>query len=115
LSHGILLSRPKLGHPKSDLELFAEEKRQLLDDQRQCHSVESKIGQGKRLLGLDLIGEKLAVTQGSTIAFNVLVMNLEKLQELLSASFTAFLRVILVNEGPRSIRTVLIKVQISAA
>jgi len=49
----------------------------------QHNAVEGKIGQGKRRLGLCLIREKLAVTQGSTIALNVLVMNLEKLLELL--------------------------------
>jgi hypothetical protein len=32
---------------------------------------------------LGLIREKLAITQGSTIALNILVMNLEKLLELL--------------------------------
>jgi hypothetical protein len=61
---------------------LAEEKRQFLDDQRQRNAVEGKIGQGKRRFGLALICEKLAVTQGSTIALNVLVMNREKLLEL---------------------------------
>ena len=69
--------------PSSDPELLAAEKRQFLDDQRQRNAVEGKIGQGKRRFGLGLIREKLAVTQGSTIALNVLVMNLEKLLELL--------------------------------
>lgn len=41
------------------------------------------IGQGMRRYGLDLIREKLATTQGSAIALTVLVMNLEKLLELL--------------------------------
>ena len=76
LRHGIRLSGPRLGRPKSDPELLAEEKRQFLDDQRQRNAVEGKIGQGKRRFGLGLIREKLAVTQGSTIALNVLVMNL---------------------------------------
>jgi hypothetical protein len=62
---------------------LAEDKRQFLDDQRQRNAVEGKIGQGKRRFGLDLIRERLAVTQGSTIALNVLVMNLEKLLEFL--------------------------------
>ena len=39
-------------------------------------AVEGKFGQGKRRFGLDLIREKLALTQGSTIAMNILVMNL---------------------------------------
>jgi hypothetical protein len=87
LRHGIRLSGPRLGRPKSDPELLAEEKRQFLDDQRQRNAVEGKIGQGKRRFGLGLIREKLAVTQGATIALNVLVMNLEKLLELLFVLF----------------------------
>jgi len=83
LRHGIRLSGPRLGRPKSDPELLAEEKRQFRDDQRQRNAVEGKIGQGKRRFGLGLIREKLAVTQGSTFAVNVLVVNLEKLLELL--------------------------------
>ncbi len=77
------LSGPRLGRPKNDPELVAAEKQQFIDDQRQRNAVEGKIGQGKRRFGLGLIREKLAVTQGSTIAINVLVMNLEKLLELL--------------------------------
>ena len=103
------------GHPKSDPELLAEDKRQFLDDQRQRNAVEGKIGQGKRRFGLGLIREKLAVTQGSTIARNVLVMNLEKLLELLFVLFTALLRLLLVKEGGCSIRTVPLKPQIAAA
>jgi hypothetical protein len=115
LRHGIRLSGPRLGRPKSDPELLAEEKRQFLDDQRQRNAVEGKIGQGKRRFGLGLIREKLAVTQGSTIALNVLVMNLEKLLELLFVFFTALLCLLLVKEGGRSIRTVPLKPQIAAA
>jgi len=59
----------------------AEEKRQFIDDQRQRNAVEGKFGQGKRRFGLGLIREKLALTQGSTFAMNILVMNLEKLLE----------------------------------
>lgn len=115
LRHGIRLSGPRLGRPKSDPELLAEEKRQFLDDQRQRNAVEGKIGQGKRRFGLGLIREKLAVTQGSTIALNVLVMNLEKLLELLFVFFTALLRILLVNESGQSIRTMPLKAQIAAA
>jgi IS5 family transposase len=46
LRHGIRLSGPRLGRPKRDPELLAEEKRQLLDDQRQRNAIEGKIGQG---------------------------------------------------------------------
>jgi IS5 family transposase len=65
---------------------------------------------------LGLIREKLAITQGSTVALNVLVMNLvEKLLDLLFVFFTALLRLLLVNEGSRSLRTVPLKPQIAAA
>jgi IS5 family transposase len=64
---------------------------------------------------LGLIHEKLAVTQGSTIALNVLVMNLEKLVELLFVFFTALLRLLLVHEGGDTICTVSPRHQISVA
>ena len=113
--HGIRLSGPRLGRPKNDPELVAAEKQQFINDQRQRNAVEGKIGQGKRRFGLGLIREKLAITQGSMIALNVLVMNLEKLLELLFVLFTALLRLLQVNRGDWSIRAVLVKYQIAAA
>lgn len=113
--HGIRLSGPRLGRPKNDPELVAAEKQQFIDDQRQRNAVEGKIGQGKRRFGLGLIREKLAITQGSMIALNVLVMNLEKLLELLFVLFTALLRLLQVSGGDWSIRTVPVKYQIAAA
>ena len=95
--------------------MVAAEKQQFIDDQRQRNAVEGKIGQGKRRFGLGLIREKLAVTQGSTIALNVLVMNLEKLLELLFVFFIALLRLLLVKEGGQSIRVASLKPQIAAA
>jgi len=115
LRHGIRLSGPRLGRPKSDPELLAEEQRQFLDDQRQRNAVEGKIGQGKRRFGLGLIREKLPVTQGSTIALNVLVMNLEKLLELLFVLISALLRILLVNESGQSVRTLPMKPQMATA
>jgi transposase, IS5 family len=100
--HGIRLSGPRLGRPKSDPELVAEEKRQFLDDQRQRNAVEGKIGQGKRRYGLGLIREKLTVTQGSAIALNVLVMNLEKLLELLYVLFAFWLQLLFGNRAVKS-------------
>ncbi len=61
----------------------AAEKQQFIDDQKQRNAVEGKIGQGKRRYGLALIFEKLPLTQGTSIAMNILVMNLQKLLELL--------------------------------
>ena len=80
--HGIRLSGPRLGRPKNDPELVAAEKQQFIDDQSKRNAVEAKIGEGKRRYGLGLIREKLAATQGSSIAMNILVMNLQKLLNL---------------------------------
>ena len=81
--HSIRLSGPRLGRPKSDPELIAAEKKQFIDDQKQRNAVEGKIGECKRRYGLGLIREKLIATQGSSIAMNILVMNLQKLLQLL--------------------------------
>jgi hypothetical protein len=97
--HKIRLSGPRLGRPKSDPDLVAEEKRQFIDDQRRRNAVEGKFGQGKRRFGLGLICEKLALTQGSTIAMNILVMNLEKLLELLFVLFTCWLHLLWASES----------------
>jgi len=102
--HGVRLSGPRLGRPKNDPELVAAEKRQFIDDQRQRNAVEGKIGQGKRRFGLGLIREKLPATQGSTIALNVLVMNLEKLLELLFVFFAYWLQLLLCNEPGKGSR-----------
>jgi len=100
--HGIRLSGPRLGRPKNDPELVAAAKQQFIDDQRQRNAVEGKIGQGKRRFGLGLIREKLSATQGSTIALNVLVMNLEKLLELLFVFFAYWLQPLLSNRPWKS-------------
>jgi len=91
------------------------DKQQVIDDQRQRNAVEGKIGQRKRRFGLGLIREKLAITQDSMIALNELVMNLEKLLELLFVLFTVLLRLLLVNGGGRSIHNQPLKHQTSAA
>lgn len=83
---------------------MAAEKRQFIDDQRQRNAVEGKIGQGKRRFGLGLIREKLPATQGSTIALNVLVMNLEKLLELLFVFFAYWLQLLLGSEPEKGSR-----------
>lgn len=93
--HGIRLSGPRLGRPKSDPQLLAEEKKQFLDDQRHRNAVEGKIGQGKRRYGLGLIRETLAITQRSAIALNVLVMNLDKLLERLFVILAYWLELLL--------------------
>jgi len=60
--HKIRLSGPRLGRPKSDPDLVAEEKRQFIDDQRRRNAFEGRFGPGKRRFGLGLIREKLALT-----------------------------------------------------
>jgi IS5 family transposase len=97
--HGIRLSGPRLGRPMSDPQLLAQEKKQFLDDQRQRNAVEGKIGLGKRRYGLDLIREKLATTQGSAIAMNVLVMKLEKLLELLYVLLSCWLQLLMAHRA----------------
>lgn len=92
--HGIRLSGPRLGRPRGDPEFLAAEKRQFLDNHRQRNAVEGKIDQGKRRFGLDLIREKLAVTQGSAIAMTMLVMNLEKMMQLLFVLFAFWLEIL---------------------
>jgi transposase, IS5 family len=113
--HGIRLSGPRLGRPKNNPELVAAEKQQFMDDQRQRNAVEGKIGQGKRRFGLGLIREKLAVTQGSTIAMNVLVMNLEKLLELLFVLFACCLQLLLSHEPGRGSRFARLSTQVAPA
>jgi IS5 family transposase len=113
--HGIRLSGLRLRRPKNDPELAADEKQQFIDVQRQRNAVEGKIGQGKRRFGLGLIREKLAATQGSTIAMNVLVMNLEKLLELLFVLVAYWLQLLLSNQPPMGSRFVCISTQITLA
>ena len=94
---------------------MAAEKQQFIDDQRQRNAVEGKIGQGKRRFGLGLIREKLPATQGSTIALNVLVMNLEKLLELLFVFFAYWLQLLLGNEPVKGLRFALLSNQVAPA
>jgi transposase, IS5 family len=113
--HGIRLSGPRLGRPKNDPELVAAERQQFMDDQRQRNAVEGKIGQAKRRFGLGLIREKLAVTQGSTIAMNVLMMNLEKLLELLFVLFAYWIQLLLWNEPKKDLRFAHLSTQVALA
>jgi transposase len=113
--HGIRLSGPRLGRPKNDPQLVAAEKQQFINDQRQRNAVEGKIGEAKRRYGLGLIREKLAVTQASTVAINVLVMNLQKLLDLLFTLFVYWLKLHLGNEPVKSPRFACLSSQIAPA
>jgi hypothetical protein len=113
--HGICLSGPPLGRPRSNPQLVVAEKQQFIDDQRQRNAVEGKIGQGKRRYGLGLIREKLAATQGSTIAINVLVMKLQKLLELLFLLFAYWFQYLLDDGAGKRRQTARLNIQIAPA
>jgi transposase-like protein len=70
---------------------------------------------GKRRYGLDLIREKLAVTQASTIAINVLVLNLQKLLEIPFVLIAYWLQPLLSNEQGERLWFTILKRQISLA
>jgi hypothetical protein len=53
------------------------------------------------------------VTQGSTIALNVLVMNLEKLLVLLFVLFASWLQFLLCNQPGKGSRVVCLSTQLS--
>ncbi len=94
---------------------MAAEKQQFIDDQLQRNAVEGKFGQGKRRYGLGLIREKLAVNQSSTIAINVLVMNLQKLLELLFKLFAYWLQYLLGDGAGKRLQTARLNIQIAPA
>ena len=77
------MSDPRLLRRKCVPQMVAAEKHLLLGEQWQRDADEGKLGHGKRRHGMGLIRGKLAITQGSSIAMNMLMMNLQKRQELL--------------------------------
>lgn len=94
---------------------MAEEKKQFADDQRQRNAVEGKIGQGKRRFGLALFREKLSIIQGSTIGLSVLVMNLEKLLDLLFVLLGCWLQLLMALSSPFKSEVALVGAQPAAA
>jgi IS5 family transposase len=64
---------------------------------------------------LSLIREKLAVTQGSIIAITILVMNLQKLLEVLFVLFAHWLEVVLSNQSEKSSRFWCLSTQVTPA
>ena len=102
---------------------MAAEKQQFIDDQRQRNAVVAEgfyeavgnIGQSNKRFGLGLIREKLAVTPVSTIALNVLVMNLEKLLELLFILFASWLQLFLINHPDKGSRFACLSTQLRHA
>jgi hypothetical protein len=84
-ARGIRLSGPPLGRPPADPLRRGAASRQVYEDQLLRNGIEGKFGQGKRRFGLGRIMSKLAETALTSIAVCFLVMNLQKLLELLSA------------------------------
>ena len=90
--HGIRLSGPRLG-PKGKFE--EQDRKTMLQDNRERNAIEGKIGEGKRRYGLDLIMARLPETSGSVIAMQVLVMNLGKiLRDLFGSIFDGLVAMI---------------------
>jgi IS5 family transposase len=104
-----------LGRPKNDLELVAAEKRQFIDDQRQRNAVEGKTGQGNRRYGMGLMREKLFASQGSPMAINVLVINLQKLLALLFVLVAYWLQLLIDDEAEKMPQTLHAGSQVSPA
>jgi hypothetical protein len=95
--------------------LVAAERRQFINDQRQRNAVEGKIGQGKRRYGLGLIREKLSAAQASSIAMNILVMNLQKLLELLFVFFALWWQLLASTASAQSSNSGSLSYQLSGA
>ena len=105
----------RLGGAKNDPALVASEKQIALEDQRKQNDVEGKICQARQRFGLGLIREKLVETSGCSIAVNFLVMNLEKLLELLIILFAIVLGVLIGIRGSVSCSKVFEFVNLDAA
>lgn len=76
---GIRLSGPKLGRPAKDQHVLLEQKKVEKQDHGERNAIEGKLGEGKRVYGLGLIKARLQVTSETTIALQLVIMNLEKI------------------------------------
>jgi len=94
-SQGIRISGPRLGRPKKG-ETY--DKVQAYIDSGIRNAVEGKFGIGKIAYGLDRVMAKLKDTAETSISLSFLAMNLVK-------SLCAFLRFLLLGEGPSKCRT----------
>lgn len=87
-SRGIRMSGPRLGRPPADQEIRKAVQRQIREDERKRVEVEGKLGESKRVYGLDRVATKRADTSETTIMMAVMVMNLSKiLRDLLVSIF----------------------------
>lgn len=76
---GIRLSGPKLGRPTKDPQVQAEQKKVEKQDHGERNAIEGKFGEGKRVYGLGLIRTRLQTTSETTIALQMVIMNIEKI------------------------------------
>jgi hypothetical protein len=78
-ARGIRMSGPRLGRPPADQEIRKAVQRQTREDERKRVEVEGKLGESKRVYGLDRVATKRADTSETTIMMAVMVMNLSKI------------------------------------
>jgi hypothetical protein len=78
-ARGIRMSGARLGRPPADREIRKAIQRQIREDERKRVEVEGKLGEGKRVYGLDRVRTKRADTSETTIMMAVIVMNLSKI------------------------------------
>jgi hypothetical protein len=76
---GIRISGPRLGRPSADEQILKAVKRQQREDERKRVEVEGKLGEAKRVYGLDRVTAKRADTSETTILIAILAMNLSKI------------------------------------
>lgn len=76
---GIRLSGPRLGRPAKNQDVLVEQKKIEKQDHGERNAIEGKFGEGKRAYGLGLIQTRLQTTSQTTIALQLVIMNLEKI------------------------------------
>ncbi|GEN85156.1 hypothetical protein SLU01_34680 [Sporosarcina luteola] len=59
--------------------MLSEQKKVEKQDHGERNAIEGKFGEGKRVYGLGLIKARLQVTSETTIALQLVIMNLEKI------------------------------------
>ena len=86
---GIRLSGPRLGRPPKQEN--KEQKRMAYQDACERNAIEGKFGEGKRIYGLGLIRARLKETSETTIALQILNLNISKaLRDLYSFLLIVF-------------------------
>ena len=96
-SKGIRLSGPPLGRPTKDEELLKKQRKEEREDAKTRNRIEGDFGLGKRIYGLDLVAARLRGTSETSIAMQILVMNLGRRLRVL---FVHFLRRLFLADEP---------------